>query len=61
MNLFQALCGTWEPVASLLREKLKRKHRKSLSTDMRHRDGLVRSSVDMAVMAVEQRDRAIQQ
>jgi hypothetical protein len=43
----------------MLREKFKRKHRKSKSTDAGHRGGAVRSSEEAAVMAVERRDCVI--
>ena len=39
-------CGTWEPVASMTRERSKRRPREDLSTDARHRGGTVRSSVE---------------
>ena len=42
--------GTWEPVVSMLREKLKRRTRESKSTDARHRGGVMRSSVERVVM-----------
>jgi len=32
-------CGTWEPVASMLRENPKRKNREGQSTDARRRGG----------------------
>ena len=35
--------GTWEPVASMLREKLKWKPHEGLSTDAGHRGGWARS------------------
>ena len=47
--------GTWEPVASMLREKLKWKTHESLSTDARHRGGWARSSVEVPVMGMERR------
>jgi hypothetical protein len=42
--------GTWEPVVSMSREKLKRRTRESESTDARHRGGVMRSSVEGVVM-----------
>lgn len=42
--------GTWEPVVSMLREKLKRRTRESQSTNARHRGGVMRSSVERVVM-----------
>src|SRR5436305_15256515 len=47
--------GTWEPVASMPREKLKWKTHKSLSTDAGHRGGWARSSVEGPVMGLERR------
>ena len=47
--------GTWEPVVLMLREKLKRKPRKSESTDAKHRDGPERTSDEISVMEIEQR------
>jgi hypothetical protein len=41
---FGRVHGTWEPVASMPREPSKRKTRKDLSTDARHRGGMARSS-----------------
>jgi hypothetical protein len=43
----------------MLREKFKRKPRKSESTDARHRGGAIRSSEEAAVMVVERRDCVI--
>src|SRR3954454_22050473 len=47
--------GTWEPVASMLREELKWKPHESLSTDAGHRGGWARSSVEVPVMGMERR------
>src|SRR5262245_12663572 len=47
--------GTWEPVASMLREKLKWKPHKSPSTDAGHRGGWARSSSEGPVMGLERR------
>ena len=47
--------GTWEPVASMLREKLKWKTHESLSTDAGHRGGWACSSVEVPVMGMERR------
>ena len=47
--------GTWEPVASMPREKLKWKTHKSLSTDAGHRGGWARSSGEGPVMGLERR------
>jgi hypothetical protein len=38
------LCGTWEPVLSISREKSKGLTPKDESTDARHRDGAARRS-----------------
>lgn len=42
--------GTWEPVVSMLREKLRRRTRESKSTYARHKGGVMRSSVERVVM-----------
>ena len=47
--------GTWEPVASMLREKLKWKTHESQSTDAGHRGGWACSSVEVPVMGMERR------
>ena len=47
--------GTWEPVASMLRETPKWKPHKGLSTDAGHRGGWVRSSEEGPVMGLERR------
>jgi hypothetical protein len=47
--------GTWEPVASMLREKPKWKPHEGQSTDAGHRGGLARSSVEVPVMGMERR------
>src|SRR3954464_11014958 len=47
--------GTWEPVASMLREELKWKTHEGQSTDARHRGGWARSSVEVPVMGMERR------
>lgn len=49
------LCGTWEPVTPMLREKHKGVHLKCESTDAEYRDGVTHSSVEGAVMALERR------
>ena len=51
---------TWEPVASMPREKLKWKPHESLSTDAGHRGGLARSSDEVPVMGMERRGPIIQ-
>src|SRR3954468_2603825 len=47
--------GTWEPVASMLREEPKWKPHEGQSTDARHRGGWARSSVEVPVMGMERR------
>jgi hypothetical protein len=47
--------GTWEPVASMLREKSKWKPHEGQSTDARHRGGWACSSVEGPVMGLERR------
>ena len=49
------LCGTWEPVTPMSREKHKGVHPKCESTDAEYRDGATRSSEEGAVMALERR------
>ena len=49
------LCGTWEPVALMLREKPKWRLHKGESTDAGHRDGATRSSSEVSVMEMERR------
>jgi hypothetical protein len=47
--------GTWEPVASMLREKPKWKPHEGQSTDAGHRGGWARSSEEVPVMGMERR------
>ena len=47
--------GTWEPVASMLREKPKWKTHEGQSTDAGHRGGWARSSAEVPVMGMERR------
>jgi hypothetical protein len=47
--------GTWEPVASMPREKPKWPTHEGQSTDARHRGGWARSSVEVPVMGMERR------
>jgi hypothetical protein len=47
--------GTWEPVASMPREKPKWRSHKGLSTDAGHRGGWACSSVEVPVMGMERR------
>jgi hypothetical protein len=49
------LCGTWEPVASMLREKFKWRSHEKESTDARHSGGSSCSSVEGSVMGLERR------
>ena len=49
------LCGTWEPVAPMAREKRKRKPLKRESTEVGHRDGATCSSEEGSVMELERR------
>ena len=49
-----------EPVATMLRERHKQGDCEADSIEALHRDGQVRSSVEAAVMAAEQRDLVIQ-
>ena len=60
------LCGTWEPVTSMPREKHKEVHSKCERTDAKYRDGATRSSEEGTVMVLERRScpiwlRAIKQ
>ena len=47
--------GTWEPVASMPREKPKWRTHEGQSTDAGHRGGWARSSVEGPVMGLERR------
>lgn len=49
------LCGTWEPVTPMLREKHKETHSKCESTDAEYRDGATPSSEEGTVMVLERR------
>lgn len=49
------MCGTWEPVVPMLREKSKWQTHKDLSTDAEHRGGAIRSSDEGFVMELELR------
>jgi hypothetical protein len=49
------LCGTWEPVTSMLREPRKGKPPERVSTDARYRDGATCSSEEGPVMGLERR------
>jgi hypothetical protein len=52
--------GTWEPVASMLREEPKWKPHEGQSTDAGHRGGWARSSDEVPVMGMERRGPIIQ-
>jgi hypothetical protein len=56
----QALVRNVGTCASMTREQLKRTTRESLSTEARHRGGVVRGSAEGAVMALERRDGTVQ-
>jgi hypothetical protein len=60
-SYYRLLYGTWEPVVSMQREKLKWRHHKSESTEVRHRGGPVRSSEEVTVMVMERRSRITRQ
>jgi hypothetical protein len=49
------LCGTWEPVTPMPREKRKWRTHERESTDAGYRGGATRSSDEGAVMALEPR------
>jgi len=49
------MCGTWEPVALIIREKFKWKNHEDESTNAGHRGGTIRSSEETSVMEVERR------
>ena len=55
VTIVQALVRNLGICASMLRERLKRRPRKSLSTDAKYRGGVMRSSEEGAVMALERR------
>jgi hypothetical protein len=49
------LCGTWEPVTPMPRERRKGKPPECLSTDAGYRDGVTHSSEEGSVMGLERR------
>jgi len=53
------LCGTWEPVTPMLRERRKERPSKRLSTDAVYRGGVLCGSVEGSVMELEQREYPI--
>jgi hypothetical protein len=55
VTIVQALVRNLGICALMLRERLKRRPRKSLSTDAKYRDGVMHSSDEGAVMALELR------
>ena len=52
---FRLLCGTWEPVTPMLREKHKERSSKCQSTDAGYRGGVTCSSDEGSVMELERR------
>ena len=54
------LCGTWEPVTPMSREKRKGRPPECESTDAGYRDGATRSSEESPVMGLERRGCPIQ-
>ena len=56
---FGLLCGTAGTCAVMSREKVKRSHLKTQSTNAQRRDGPIRSSVEGSVMDLEPRDRIV--
>jgi uncharacterized protein YigA (DUF484 family) len=56
---YRLLQGTGEVCALMLSEKSKRENDKDESSDVGHRCGRIRSSEEVAVMAVERRDSVI--
>ena len=45
---FRLLCGTWEPVVPMVREKPKWRTHQGESTDAEHGDGITRSSDEVS-------------
>jgi hypothetical protein len=60
VTLVQALVWNVEPVAPMLRETSKWKPHEDQSTKAEHRGGVVRSSDEGAVMALERRRNTVQ-
>jgi len=60
MNSTQALVWNVGTCVSMPRKQLKRKNRKSLSTDARRRGGVARSSDECFVMELERRGDTVQ-
>jgi hypothetical protein len=54
------LCGTWEPVTPMLRERRKGRSPECLSTEAGYRGGATRSSKEGLVMGLERRGCPIQ-
>lgn len=57
---FRLLCGTWEPVTPMLREKHKERSSKCQSTEAGYRGGVTRISEEGSVMELERRGYPIQ-
>ena len=57
---FRLLCGTWEPVTPMLREKHKERSSKCQSTDAGYRGGVTCNSDEGSVMELERRGYPIQ-
>jgi len=57
---FRLLCGTWEPVTPMLREKHKERYSKCQSTEAGYRGGVTCSSKEGSVMELERRGYPIQ-
>ena len=57
---FRLLCGTWEPVTPMLREKHKERSSKCQSTDAGYRGGVTCNSDEGSVMKLERRGYPIQ-
>ena len=56
---YRLLCGTWEPVTSMSREKREWRPRERLSTEAKYRGGATRSSDESSVMEPERRGSTI--
>jgi hypothetical protein len=56
---FRLLCGTWEPVAPMPREKRKWRPHERESTEAGHRDGVTRRSEEGPVMGLERRGDSV--
>jgi hypothetical protein len=56
---FRLWCGTWEPVAPMVREKRKWRPHKRERTEAGHRDGVTRSSEEGPGMGLERRGDSV--